>query len=133
MIRQLFHLLVCLILSVSAAQAEPRADPAPSLVAQMLGLAPPVQLRRVDGGVPGWTVLHDHKVVAHLGSSWDIAGTLGYSGRPLDVLVALSPQGRILAARLVQHEEPVLTLGISDADIAAHVAGFAGIDRKSVV
>jgi NosR/NirI family nitrite reductase transcriptional regulator len=128
MIRPFFHLIACLILSVSAALAEPGPDPAPSLVAQMLGLAPPVQLRRVDGGVPGWTVLHDHKVVAHLGSSWDIAGTLGYSGRPLDVLVALSPQGRILAARLVRHEEPVLTLGISDADIAAHVAGFSGID-----
>jgi NosR/NirI family nitrite reductase transcriptional regulator len=132
MIRLLFHLLLGLALLAQPAAAEGRGassdDPAPSMVTEMLGLSPPVQVRRVEDGVPGWTVLQDHKVVAHLGSSWEIAGTVGYSGRPLDVLVALSPQGRILAAQLVRQEEPVLTLGLSDADIAAYVAGFTGVD-----
>lgn len=132
MIRHVLALLVCLCLVAPPAGAEgpqpASPDPVPSMVAQMLGLAPPVQVRRVAEGVPGWTVLHDHKVVAQLGSSWEIAGTVGYSGRPLDVLVALSPEGRILAARLIRQEEPVLTLGLSDADIAAYVSGFTGTD-----
>jgi NosR/NirI family nitrite reductase transcriptional regulator len=139
MIRLLFRLFACIVLLVlglaapALAEADLRVspDPGPALVVQMLGLAQPVQLIRVDGGVPGWTVQQDGKVVAHLGSSWEIAGTLGYSGRPLDVLVALSPEGRILAAQLVRHEEPVLTLGLSDADISAHVAGFAGLDPSA--
>ena len=31
----------------------------------------------------------------------------------------------------MQHNEPVLTLGISDADIAAYVGGFAGLDLSA--
>lgn len=133
MIRQFLDLIARLLLVVAlmtpAAWAETdTAPPDPGEVARMLDLTPPVQLQRVDEGVPGWSVLRGGVVVAHLGSSWEIAGTVGYSGRPLDVLVALSPQGRVLAARLVRHEEPVLTLGLSADDIAAYVAGFADLD-----
>jgi NosR/NirI family nitrite reductase transcriptional regulator len=83
---------------------------------------------REEGGVPGWTVRQGGAVVGHVGSTWEIAGSVGYSGRPLDVLVAVSPDARITGALLVAHNEPVLTLGISDADIAAYVSGFAGYD-----
>ena len=85
-------------------------------------------VRREAGGVPGWTVTAGGAVAGYLGSTWEIAGSVGYSGRPLDVLVAVTPEGRIGGALLVRHDEPVLTLGISDADIAAYVSGFAGHD-----
>ena len=111
------------------------ADDAPDLTpptseqaALLLGIAAPVQVQRIDAGVPGWSVQKDGRVVGQIGSTWEIAGSVGYSGRPLDVLVALSPQARISGALLVRHNEPVLTLGISDADIAAYVAGFKGFD-----
>lgn len=107
-------------LSVTA----PTADQAASL----LDLAPPLQVQRVDAGVPGWLVSKDGRVVGHIGSTWEIAGSVGYSGRPLDVLVAVSLQARITGAILVRHNEPVLTLGISDADIATYVSGFKGFD-----
>lgn len=103
-------------------------DPTPDLAAALLGLAGPVQVRRQDAGVPGWDVTAQGKPVGYLGSTWAVAGSVGYSGRPLDVLVAIAPDGRITGAQLMQHNEPVLTLGISDADIAAYVSGFAGYD-----
>ncbi|NJM84687.1 MAG: protein NirI, partial [Tabrizicola sp.] len=96
--------------------------------AQLLDLAGPVQVRRVEDGVPGWTVIQNGEVKGDIGSSWEIAGSVGYSGRPLDVLVAISPLAKVTGALLVRHNEPVLTLGISDADIAAYVAGFTGYD-----
>ena len=83
---------------------------------------------RHDSGVPGWTVRKGGTVVGEIGSTWEIAGSVGYSGRPLDVLVGVTPDARIAGARLMAHNEPVLTLGISDADIAAYVNGFAGYD-----
>jgi NosR/NirI family nitrite reductase transcriptional regulator len=104
------------------------ADPGADLAAEVLGLTGPVQVIRNDVGVPGWDVTANGKTVGHLASTWQVAGSVGYSGRPLDVLVAISPAGRITGARLMQHNEPVLTLGISDADIAAYVSGFAGYD-----
>ena len=103
-------------------------DPAADLAAGLLGLPGPVQVIRHDAGVPGWDVMANGQTVGHLASTWAVAGSVGYSGRPLDVLVAISPAGRITGARLMQHNEPVLTLGISDADIAAYVSGFAGYD-----
>ena len=96
--------------------------------AALLGVAGPVQVRREETGVPGWAVVQEGRVIGQIGSSWEIAGTVGYSGRPLDVLVALDLQARITGARLIRHEEPVLTLGLSDAQISAYVEGFRGLD-----
>ncbi len=44
------------------------------------------------------------------------------------MLVAVTPQGVIAGARLIRQTEPVLSLGISEADIAAYVDGFRGVD-----
>ncbi|MFN4192781.1 MAG: 4Fe-4S binding protein [Tabrizicola sp.] len=102
--------------------------PTPAEAAALLDLAGPVQVVRISEGVPGWSVRKDSRVVGEIGSTWEIAGSVGYSGRPLDVLVAVSPEARISGALLVRHNEPVLTLGISDRDISAYVAGFRGFD-----
>ncbi len=88
----------------------------------------PVAVQRDENGVPGWSVVKSGQTEAYLGSTWEISQSLGYSGYPLDVLVALSPEGQISGALLVRHNEPVLTLGISDADINAYVQGFVGYD-----
>ena len=134
--RVLLAAVLALLLTVTLSRAEGLiADdalavtaPTAEQAAMLLGLVGPVQVARVDAGVPGWTVSQGGKTQGHIGSTWEIAGSVGYSGRPLDVLVAISPQARIAGALLVQHNEPVLTLGISDAEIASYVAGFKGFD-----
>ena len=108
--------------------AQDLAVPTPDQAAQILNHTGPVQLRRIEDGVPGWEALSGAAVIGHIGSTWEIAGSVGYSGQPLDVLVGLTPDGRISGGIVVRHNEPVLTLGISEADIAAYVAGFAGYD-----
>ncbi len=107
--------------------------PDAALAAQLLGQPGPVQVIRQEDGVPGWTVRAEGRVVGYIGSTWEIAGSVGYSGRPLDVLVGLSPDAVISGAQLMQHNEPVLTLGISDADIAAYVSGFVGQNLRAAV
>ncbi|NEY91390.1 NosR/NirI family protein [Tabrizicola oligotrophica] len=107
------------------AAPEPR-PPTADEAAALFATVPPVQITRDAGGVPGWSVRQGAVLLGHVGSTWELAGSVGYSGRPLDVLVAVTPEARIAGALLVQHNEPVLTLGISDADIAAYVSGFAG-------
>ena len=85
---------------------------------------------RQEAPVPGWRVEADGQPLGLIGSTWELANSTGYSGRPLDVLVAVTPDGRVAGARLMRHAEPVLTLGISDADIAAYVDGFRGYDTN---
>lgn len=97
----------------------------------LLSVSDAVVLNRVEQGVPGWTVRQAGDVVGYIGSTWEIAASVGYSGRPLEVLVAVTPDAVIAGALLVRHNEPVLTLGISDKDIAAYVSGFAGHDLRA--
>ncbi|MCB2140092.1 MAG: protein NirI, partial [Rhodobacteraceae bacterium] len=120
---RLLSLLFCLLAAALAPPAPGRAEvaaipataidpatPDPAL-AEMLFSTPGLALQREAGGVPGWTARKDGVVVGHIGSTWEIAGSVGYSGRPLDVLVAITPDGHIARARLMAHNEPVLTLG----------------------
>ena len=94
----------------------------------MFGRKGPLTIQREADGVPGWKVSESGNLVGYIGSTWEIAGSTGYSGRPLDVLVAITPSARIAGAQLMRHDEPVLTLGISDEDIIRYVDGFAGVD-----
>ncbi|WP_341485657.1 4Fe-4S binding protein [Thioclava sp. GXIMD4215] len=112
-----------------AADAIPATAPDAAMAADLFGADAPVTLHRATDGVPGWAVIAPDGVpLGFIGSTWEIAGSVGYSGRPLDVLVAIDMHARIAGARLMRHSEPVLTLGISEADIAAFVGGFAGLD-----
>ncbi|WP_050528091.1 4Fe-4S binding protein [Pseudorhodobacter aquimaris] len=129
---RLFVLLFCLTLGIAPASGQGReqgiTEPTPDMAQELLKVDGPVTLQRVAEGVPGWNVYQGGGVVGHIASSSEVAGSVGYSGQPLDVLVAVSPMAVITGARLVHHNEPVLTLGISDADIARYVSGFAGLD-----
>lgn len=91
------------------------------------------KLERRDEPVPLWRVVdRGQAVLAVIGSSWELLRSTGYSGRPIDLVVAVGVQGeqrgRILAVRLASHAEPVLTLGLSDADLARFTEGFVGLD-----
>ncbi len=105
--------------------------PTPPLAARLTGIPEPLRLLREEGAVPGWTVLSGGSVAGHIGSTWELSESIGYSGRPLDVLFAISPDAIVTGAELVQHNEPILTLGISDADIQRYVSGFATLDLSA--
>lgn len=121
--------------SALAQQRQPRVSeapttPDPSAAASLMNTKGPILITRQDEGVPGWEIRKDGEVLGYVGSTWEIARSTGYSGRPLEVLVGIDMAGRISGARLVRHDEPVLTLGISDADISRYVSRFAGYDLR---
>ncbi len=142
--RQIFVFLLAILLLAEPCLATGLADdaisparPDAALAAELFQSTEPLTVTRNEDGVPSWTVSRDGRVIGYVGSTWEIAGSIGYSGRPLDVLVAIGLDARIAGARLMQHNEPVLTLGISDEDIARYVDGYRGVDlraeRKSVL
>jgi len=105
------------------------ATPDVALAASLFGVpAEALTLRRDDRTPPGWQVNGPGGLVGWIGSTWEVAESLGYSGRPIDILVAVSPDAHIAGAELMHHDEPILTLGISTEDIAAYVAAFRGLD-----
>lgn len=136
--QRLAAIVVLAFLCALPAIAEPRigfeleiapAVPDAPLAAEMFGVPLPVTIARTETPVPGWLVsARDGTTLGRIGSSWEIAGSVGYSGRPIDMLVAVNTGARIAAARLMQQSEPILTLGLTEADIVNFVKGFEGID-----
>ncbi len=122
---------ILLMLAVPGLRAQtpaPAPELRPDVAAALFGQKGDVGIERRDAPVPGWRVSAGGRVLGMVGSTWEIAQTTGYSGKPLDVLVAVTPQGAIAGAKLVRQTEPVLSLGISDADIIAYVDGFRGVN-----
>ena len=115
-------------LEPGAGEAIAPAAPDAAIAGRLFPDAGPLRLERIDDSPPGWTVIGPDGVAGYIASTWEIAGSVGYSGRPIDVLVGVTPDARIAGAELMRHDEPVLTLGISTEDIAAYVGAFSGLD-----
>lgn len=56
----------------------------------------------------------------------DFADATGYSGKPINILLSLDQAGVIRAAKLIEHHEPIVLVGIPEAKIADYLAGFVG-------
>ena len=66
--------------------------------------------------------------VGYIFSTQDVVGSVGFSGKPIDILVGLTEKGLITGAKLRSHNEPILVIGIPDQALRHFVAGFAGVD-----
>ena len=58
----------------------------------------------------------------------DFVSTTGYSGKPIHTLVAVDDAARVIGVKLVKHSEPIVLIGIPEAEMQAVVAGYAGLD-----
>jgi NosR/NirI family transcriptional regulator, nitrite reductase regulator len=88
-----------------------------SAIEQPQGNPPAAIVRAADGRILGYAF-----------SSYDVSGSVGYAGRPLDIVAVVTPEGIIAGAQIVAHEEPILVIGIPRDALAAYVAEFKGFD-----
>lgn len=58
----------------------------------------------------------------------DIVNTRGYSSKPIDIIVALADNGQIAGARLVEHHEPIVLIGIPQSKVEAFIHGYVGLN-----
>ena len=58
----------------------------------------------------------------------DVVNTRGYSSKPIDVLVGLSDSGRIMGAKLVEHHEPIVLIGIPQSKVDHFIQGYVGLN-----
>lgn len=66
--------------------------------------------------------------LGYIFSTQDVVGSVGFSGKPIDILVGLTNEGVISGAKLRSHNEPILVIGIPDQALRQFVDGFANID-----
>ncbi len=85
----------------------------------------------VEGDPPAAPVLVDGRLAGWVFSTRDTVASVGYSGRSFDVLVGLDLEGRITGARLLEHNEPVLVIGVPPAALDGFIDRFAGVSAEA--
>ena len=80
----------------------------------------------LEGDPPLAPLLRGGEVVGYAYLTSDFVDTTGYSGKPIDVVAAINKEGTILGAKLVQHHEPIVLIGIPEARVVEFISGYVG-------
>jgi len=75
---------------------------------------------------PAYSVRSERGQLGFAFTTGELAPISAYSGKPINTLVGLGEDGLIKGIEILHHEEPILVIGISDADLAAFINQFIG-------
>ncbi len=73
-------------------------------------------------------VLKGGEIIGYAFLNTDFVGAIGYSGKPIMVLIGMDINGRISGARLVKHSEPIVLAGIPEKKITDFIDGYQTVD-----
>ena len=65
--------------------------------------------------------LKDDQVVGFVYLNSDFANATGYSGKPIHLLVGITPKGVVTGLKMVEHKEPIVLLGIPEKLSLIHI------------
>jgi NosR/NirI family nitrous oxide reductase transcriptional regulator len=82
------------------------------------------------GGYPIWTVRKNDEVLGYAFETNDIAKIPAYSGEPVNMLVAIDPQGAYLTAKVLEHHEPIILAGIPESKLWAFTDQYTGLSVR---
>jgi len=133
--RGIVYALLLLALLMAGALDRGHAQTRAPVLQKFLAEVPAVEL--VEGAtaygpirqdIPVAPILSNGKTIGHAFVTSDFVGTTGYSGKPIHVMAAIAPDGRLLRAELVEHSEPIVLIGIPNSKIQALTESYAGLD-----
>jgi NosR/NirI family transcriptional regulator, nitrous oxide reductase regulator len=82
----------------------------------------------VEGNPPAAAVYRGDQALGFVYLNSDVVSSTGYSGKPIRILVGIDINGRIVGAKLVEHHEPIVLIGIPAAKLTAFIHGYVGLD-----
>lgn len=68
----------------------------------------------------------DNRVIGHAILNTDYLASIGYSGKPIFILIGIDSQGKIHGAKMVKHSEPIVLAGIPISKIDNFIENYAG-------
>lgn len=80
----------------------------------------------LDGKPPAAEVRKDDKLIGYVFYTDDAIKIPAYSGKPIRSLVGFDLKGKIRGVTIVHHEEPILLVGVTNADIDRFVNQYVG-------
>ena len=81
-----------------------------------------------DPGFPVATAWSGNKALGHVFLNSDFVNAAGYSAKPIHILVGMADGGELVGLKLVQHDEPIVLIGIAISRIHAFIEGYLGLN-----
>jgi len=86
-----------------------------------------------EGDPPAAAGFAAGQLVGYVFHTQQVVASTGFSGKPLDIAVGLAADLRIAGLEIVEHHEPILVIGVSDADLDRFVDRYRGHDIRQPV
>lgn len=114
-----------LTLAIMTGVSSAVAARAPSEIAALI--TPPLQLGARDENLPVWTLLDGGGApMGHVFQSVELAPIPGFAGAPINMLIAIDDDGRLLDVRLLDQNEPVFVSGLGPKPLEAFLRQYVG-------
>ena len=78
----------------------------------------------LEGKPPAAAIYQGRRLLGYAYLTDDVLRIPAYSGHPINTLVGFDLQGRIVGLRIVEHQEPMLVVGISDERLQRFVSQY---------
>ncbi len=85
-----------------------------------------------QGEPPVVPAYRDSDLLGYVYLNADFTNAVGYSGKPIHMLVGIDLQGAITGIRLVDHKEPIVLIGIPEAKVVAAMNSLIGRDMRAI-
>ena len=121
-------LIVSLLFLLVSGLAIAEAPSWPALLPAVEEMFPAAErLSEPQGEPPLVTVTGGGQRLGYAFLTGEVLSIPAYSGKPINLLVGFDMEGTIRGVRIVEHQEPILGVGISDADLREYTAQYAGL------
>jgi len=94
----------------------------------------PLTVGDKQADLPVWPLFRQNatatELVGYVFESIDLAPIAGFAGVPINLLVAIDPQGSFLDVAVLSHHEPVFLDGLGEAPLFAFVSQYKGLSLK---
>ncbi len=86
----------------------------------------------VEGNPPFARVFKGGEAGGFVFLNTDFVGSIGYSGKPIQILIGLDNDGTITGVKLVKHSEPIVLVGIPEKKVVDFMTGYVGLKVQDV-
>jgi len=83
-----------------------------------------------QGEPPVWRIYNNQDIIGYAFETNDIAKIPAYSGEPVNMLVAIDPQGNYLTTKVLEHHEPIILAGIPEQKLWRFADQYTGLSVK---
>ncbi len=81
----------------------------------------------VEGNPPAAAAYKGAQLLGYVYLNADVVDSTGYSGKPINILVGIDTKGKIVGAKLMEHHEPIVLIGIPAAKMTAFIHAYVGL------